>query len=92
MNANISTPVRPTILIYPVGVAFGGLRGGAGEDDEADPRMAVADEPIIGVDRVVYDDATGHGALAAKPLSSPKTMSAAQRAIHDITPSINECK
>ena len=47
--------------------------------------MAVASDPIVGVDRVVFDDATGPGALPAKPLPSPKGMSAFQRAIHDLT-------
>ena len=66
--SNISTPVRPIILISPIGVSLDGLGGGAaGEDDNADPAHAVAGEPIVGVDRVVYDDVTGHGALAAKP-------------------------
>ena len=57
---------------------------GIGEE-EIDPKMAMMGEPRIGVERVVYDDSTGHGALKAQPLSSPKGMSAAQRAIHDLT-------
>ena len=47
--------------------------------------MAALGDPIVGVDRVVYDDTTGPGALAAKPLSSPKSMTALQKAIHDLT-------
>ena len=47
--------------------------------------MAVMDDPIVGMDRVTYDETTGHGALSAKPLSSPKGMTAAQRAVHDLT-------
>ena len=54
-------------------------------EEEVDPRMALMGEPIIGMDRMVYDDATGSGAIPARPLSSPKAMSAAQRAIHDLT-------
>ena len=42
-------------------------------------------EPIIGVERVVYDDETGPGAIPARPLPTPKSMSVAQRAIHDLT-------
>ena len=59
-------------------------QNGVGEED-VDPKMALVGEPIIGVERVVYDDSTGHGALEARPLSSPKGMSVAQRAIHDLT-------
>ena len=55
------------------------------KEEDVDPKMAVMGEPIVGVDRIVYDESTGPGALAARPLSSPKCMSAAQRAIHDLT-------
>ena len=54
-------------------------------EEEVDPKMAMMGDPIVGVDRVVYDESTGHGALAARPLTSPKCMSATQRAIHDLT-------
>ena len=47
--------------------------------------MALMSEPIVGIEKVVYDDATGSGAIPARPLTSPKSMSAAQRAVHDIT-------
>ena len=55
------------------------------DDEEADPKMAMLGEPIIGVERVIYDDETGPGAIAAKPLPTPKSMSVAQRAVHDLT-------
>jgi hypothetical protein len=80
------SPVSPVVFVYPIEVTLDDQRDEVGVDgDDADPRMAVMGEPIVGVDKVVYDDSTGHGALAARPLSSPKTMSAAQRAIHDLT-------
>ena len=80
------SPVSPVVFVYPIDVTLDDQRDEVGVDgDDADPRMAVMGEPIVGVDKVVYDDSTGHGALAARPLSSPKTMSAAQRAIHDLT-------
>ena len=87
MNLSFSSPVRPTtILISPIGVTVDDLRGGAGgDDDEADPKMAVIGELMVGVERVVYDDATGSGALAAQTLATPGSMSAAQRAVHDLT-------
>ena len=56
-----------------------------GDDELVDPGMAMLGEPIIGVEQVVYDESTGSGALPAWPTSSPKGMSAAQRAIHDLT-------
>ena len=59
---------------------------GVGSVEEVvDPKMAVIGEPIVGIDRVVYDDSTGDGAIPARPLASPKVMSASQRAIHDLT-------
>ena len=60
----------------------GGVGGG---DDEADPKMAMVGEPIVGLERVVYDESTGPGAQAARPPASPKNMSAAQTAKHDLT-------
>ena len=54
-------------------------------DEEVDPKMAAMGEPIIGVERVVFDDATGPGAIPARPLPTPKSMSSSQRAIHDLT-------
>ena len=47
--------------------------------------MAMMGEPIVGMDRVIYDETTGPGALQARPLVSPKAMSAEQRAVHDLT-------
>ena len=59
---------------------------GVGNVEEVvDPKMALMGEPIVGIDRVVYDDTTGDGAIPAVPLTSPKMMSASQRAIHDLT-------
>ena len=56
-----------------------------GDCDDGDPKMAMMGEPIVGIERVIYDETTGPGALQAKPLKSPQAMSAAQRAIHDLT-------
>ena len=58
---------------------------GTEEDESVDPALAMMNEPIIGVDRVVYDDVTGPGAIPANPLPTPKTMTALQRSIHDLT-------
>ena len=54
-------------------------------EEEVDPKMAMLGEPIVGIERVVYDDVTGSGAIPARPLNSPKSMSAAERAVHDLT-------
>ena len=83
---SFTSPVSPVILCFPIGVTSDEHGGGVGGGEEdADPKMAMAGEPIVGMDRVVYDEATGPGALAAQPLSSPKSMSSAKRAIHDLT-------
>ena len=79
------TPVRPLILLSPIGVTADTVRGGAVDGDDADPKMALASEPIVGLERVTYDEKTGPGALAARPLTSPKSMTPLQRAIHDLT-------
>ena len=81
-------PVRPLVLCCP-------LQGTriyqqldkevVGDDEVVDPKMAMWSEPIVGIDKVVYDDATRSGAIPARPLTSPKTMSATQRAVHDPT-------
>ena len=55
------------------------------EDEDVDSTKALVNDPIVGVDRVVSDDKTGPGALDARPLPSPKGMTPARRAIHDIT-------
>ena len=49
------------------------------DDEEVDPKMAALGEPIIGVERVVYDDATGSGAIPARPLPTPKSLSVSQK-------------
>ena len=55
------------------------------EDDILDPTLAMLGEPIVGTEWVVYDDTNGPGAMPARPLPSPQSMTAAQRAIHDLT-------
>ena len=55
------------------------------EDEIVDPKLAMLGEPIVGTERVVYDDTTGPGALLARPLPSPQRTTAAQRAIYDLT-------
>ena len=59
---------------------------GVVEDDEyVDRSLAVTSEPIIGTDKVMFDDATGPSALEARPLPSPKGMGVQQRAVHNLT-------
>ena len=38
------------------------------EDELVDESKALMKEPIVGVDKVVFDEATGSGALPARPL------------------------
>ena len=54
------------------------------EEMEPDMSTAMLDDPIVGVE-VVLSDHNGAGARPARPLPSPKQMSPAQRAIHDLT-------
>ena len=83
----ISIPVSPRTLCFPILGERDGQQKNVGEDGDevVDSKMAMLGEPIVGIDRVVYDDATGSGALPARPLTSPKGMSALQRSIHDLT-------
>ena len=73
--------------MYPlVGPQDGQDRADVGVDEEeVDRSLAMTSEPIIGMDKVIYDEETGPGALDARPLPAPKGMSAKQRAIHDLT-------
>ena len=61
------------------------MRDEAELDDDVNPKHAMMDEPIIGMENDTWEDGKGSGALSARPLPSPKTMSDAQRRIHDIT-------
>ena len=80
------SPVRPNFVCCPIGVTRDDQAGGVGGDDgDADPKMALMEDPIVGIDRVVYDESTGPGALAARPLASPRSLSASKRAVHDLT-------
>ena len=51
-------------------------------DGLVDAKMAMMNEPIVGVDRIVFDEEAGPGAISARPPHTPKIMSAARRAIH----------
>ena len=79
--------VSPRCFLCPISGSRVDQSGGGvvGDDEEVDRSLAMTGEPIIGMDRIVYDDETGPGALAARPLPSPKGMSIAQRAVHDLT-------
>ena len=81
---SLSSHVSP-ILCFPVGVQVDQQPVERVEDDEVvDGKMAALGDPIIGIERVIYDDVTGPGAIPARPLTSPKAMTAIQRAIHDL--------
>ena len=79
-------PVRPLIYLCPLQGERDDQQGGVdGDCDDGDPKMAMMGEPIVGIERVIYDETTGPGALQAKPLKSSQAMSAEQRDIHDLT-------
>ena len=80
--------IRPLVLCCPLQRArvYQPNDDGVGYVEElVDPKMALMGQPIVGIDRVVYDESTGDGAAPAKPLASPKVTSTSQRAIHDLT-------
>ena len=54
------------------------------EEEEVDMKLALLDEPIVGVEQVLHD-ANGPGALKPRALPSPKPMTAIQKAIHDLS-------
>ena len=54
-------------------------------DEVVNRNLAMTGEPIIGTNKMIYDDTAGPGALDARPMPVPKGMSARQHAVHDIT-------
>ena len=55
-----------------------------GEDDDVNFDLALLDDPIIGIERVISDK-NGSGALDPKPLSSPPSMTPAAFMKHCLT-------
>ena len=53
-------------------------------EEEVDLKLAVMKDPIVGMDTITWEKGKGDGALSARPLSSPKEMSDAQRRVHTI--------
>ena len=79
----ISSPVSPHYFCCPVVVRDGeSVKDDGTEEEEVNPKHAMLSEPM---DRITWEDGRGPGALAAKPLPSPKPMSDAQRRMHDLT-------
>ena len=56
----------------------------ADEDEEVDMKRACLSEPIVGHHPVALDE-NGPGALEPRPLPSPRSMTPAQRALHNLT-------
>ena len=78
--------VSPHIHLCPIRRGMPDDQLGVVDEDElVDESKALVKEPIVGVDKVVSDEATGSGALPARPLPSPKGMTMKQREIHDLT-------
>ena len=71
----ISSPVSPRNCCYccPVVVARDGepVRED-GTEEEVNPKHAMLSDPIVGMDKITWDDGKGPGAITAKPLPSPK--------------------
>lgn len=62
------------------------------DPEEVNMKDALLSEPIIGVEKNVIDE-DGPGALTPSPLPSPRAMTPAQKAVHDLThlPHNNGC-
>ena len=84
-----SHSLRPSFHLYPLRAELDDHQGdvsfGADVEEVVEMEHAMPRDAIVGTDRVVYDDITGSGALPARPLPSPKGMTAANRAVHDLT-------
>ena len=65
------------------GMLVGGWVNGV-DEEEVDTDLALLDDPIVGVERVL-DDHHGPGAIEAKPLSSPTSMTPAAFMKHCLT-------
>ena len=81
----ITNPVKPLHLCCPVVVRDGAVVEDDVVDEEVNPKHAMLSDPIVGMEKVTWEDGRGPAAIAARPLPSPKPMSDAQRRIHDLT-------
>ena len=84
-------PVSPTSQLDPTGPGGGGggeasqsTRHHQQEEEEADHKLAMPNDPIVGVDVTIFDK-NGPGALEPIAISSPTDMSPAQMAKHVLT-------
>ena len=87
---NHQTPIRPQQLTSsdtPGGATSSqaGMTDPGAADDEVDLREALVDDPIVGIETVVFDE-HGPGALEARPLRTPPAMTPAEKEKHDLTP------
>ena len=79
-------PVSPLHYCCPLVVREGDtVKGHDVEEEEVYPKHAMLSDPIVGMEKVTWEDGKGPGAIAAKPLPCPKPLSDAQRRIHDLT-------
>ena len=80
MSSSSPTSVSPLVLSCPVRATRGNQHGdgiGLDDDDFADGKHAMTCELIVGIERIVHDDAAGPGALPARLLLSLRGMSPA---------------
>ena len=79
-----SNPVSPSEFLCMVCEEDSLFHDNTDGDDGVDLKDALFDDPIIGVEHVLLDE-NGLGARRANPLASPKPMSPAEKAVHDLT-------
>ena len=82
-------PVSPQPLhshsLSPLGAGSAEAAGvHSEEEEEVDMKKALLADPIVGTKSVVMDQ-HGPGAISAKPLASPPSMTPKERAIHNLT-------
>ena len=79
-------PVSPDSPLEAGGVDDATLKDqlGAAQDEVVDFKQAMMDAPYVGVELLQHEE-DGPCAIPAKPVPNPPTMSAAEKATHDLT-------
>ena len=79
-------PVSPPLSLDSSGTGGHDQKDKAaiGAEEEIDLKDALFSDPIVGVEAVAISE-HGPGALTPRPLSTPPSMTPAQRAIHNLT-------
>ena len=80
----VMCPVSPQPNSAELGEGGASQQSEEEEEEEVDLSKAMLSDPIVGVE-VVVNDHRGTGARRATPLPTPKRLSPAQQALHNLT-------